>query len=182
MPPKDTPARRGKPRGEYELYLVCSGEAVECEEGGYAEGSECSPTAPLRKKMREMARGLRGLGLAVDWIVCSPYLCAVETAMIIAESLESSTPVEWSSLLVPGASAEALISFLAGHANRNRTLLVGHEPDLSELATRLIGLGPDTNLTFRKGGCCMIAFAEFPPRSPGQLVWWLTPRVLRRMA
>jgi hypothetical protein len=28
----------------------------------------------------------------------------------------------------------------------------------------------------------MIRFDEFPPKSPGQLVWWLTPRLLRKLS
>jgi phosphohistidine phosphatase SixA len=53
---------------------------------------------------------------------------------------------------------------------------------LSELAARLIGAGRHANLAFKKGGCCLITFDEFPPKSPGQLIWWLTPRLLRKMA
>jgi len=48
--------------------------------------------------------------------------------------------------------------------------VVGHEPDLSEWPPGLIGAGGHANLAFKKGGCCMIRFDEFPPKSPGQLV------------
>jgi phosphohistidine phosphatase SixA len=59
--------------------------------------------------------------------------------------------------------------------------VVGHEPDLSELAARLIGAASHANLGLKKGGCCMVSFEEFPPRSPGQLEWWLTPRLMRKL-
>jgi len=74
-----------------------------------------------------------------------------------------------------------VIAFLAKRPGRTRVLVVGHEPDLSELAARLIGAGSHANLGFKKGGCCMISFEDFPPRSPGQLTWWLTPRLLRKL-
>ena len=36
----------------------------------------------------------------------------------------------------------------------------------------------------RLGRCAdaLISFDEFPPKSPGQLVWWLTPKLLRKLA
>ena len=121
------------------------------------------------------AEGLARLGVEVDWIVASPLVRAAETASIVAESLGASVPVEISNALRPGGTAEALIAFLAKQPARKRVLVVGHEPDLSELAARLIGAGRDASLAFKKGGCCLITFDEFPPKSSSQLVWWLTP-------
>jgi hypothetical protein len=37
-------------------------------------------------------------------------------------------------------------------------------------------------MAFKKGGCCLITFNEFPPKSPGRLAWWLPPRILRKLA
>ena len=68
------------------------------------------------------------------------------------------------------AAQEKLLSFLAKHPNRQRVLVVGHEPDLGELATRLIGAGRSANMPFKKGGCCLITLSEFPPKSPGRLI------------
>jgi phosphohistidine phosphatase len=134
-----------------------------------------------KEKMREIGAGLKRMGCELDWIVTSPLVRAVETAEIIAESLASRPPVDVSEAMRPGGSAEALVTFLAKRPNRTRVLVVGHEPDLSELAARLIGAGSHANLGFKKGGCCLISFDEFPPKSPGQLVWWLTPRLLRKL-
>jgi phosphohistidine phosphatase len=105
----------------------------------------------------------------------------VETSEIVAESLDSNVPMDFCDALRPSESAETLISFLAKRPNRKRVLVVGHEPDLSNMAGRLIGAGRHANLAFKKGGCCLITFDEFPPKSPGSLVWWLTPRLLRKL-
>jgi len=122
------------------------------------------------------------LGFQVDWIVTSPLVRAVETAEIIAESLGSSVPMDFCDALRPGGSPEGLIAFLAKQAVRKRVLVVGHEPDLSQLAARLVGAGRHANLSFKKAGCCLITFHEFPPKYPGELVWWLTPRLMRKLA
>jgi phosphohistidine phosphatase len=134
-----------------------------------------------KEKMREIGEGLRRMGFEVDWIVTSPLVRATETAGIIAESLASSAPVDVCEAMRPGGAAEDALAYLAKRPNCRRVLVVGHEPDLSEMAARLIGAGSHANLGFKKGGCCMISFDEFPPKSPGQLVWWMTPRLLRKL-
>jgi len=176
-----SPAQAPRQTG-YEFYIMRHGIAVTRGSAGFSDDSK-RPLIPEGKaKMREVTKGLLRLGFDVDWIVTSPLVRAVETAEIVAEELGSNAPMDFCEALSPGGAPEALISFLAKHANRKRVLVVGHEPDLSELAARLIGAGRHANLAFKKGGCCLITFNEFPPKSPGQLVWWLTPRLLRKLA
>ncbi len=134
-----------------------------------------------KQKMREIASGLVRAGLEADWIVSSPLVRAVETAEIVAEALEFQASLGPLRCSRPGGDPEALITFLAKRSNRRRVLVVGHEPDLGELAARLIGAGRNANMPFKKGGCCLITFSEFPPKSPGRLVWWLTPRIMRKL-
>ncbi len=166
----------------YEFYVMRHGLAAPRAGTGITDDAKRPLTPEGKKKMQEIARGLGRLGVDVDWIVTSPLVRAVETAGIVSDSQESKIPMDISDALRPGGSPEALISFLARHPHRKRVLVVGHEPDLSELAARLIGAGRNANLSFKKGGCCFISFDEFPPKSPGQLVWWLTPRVMRKLA
>jgi phosphohistidine phosphatase len=181
MPPE---AKDEKPESDkatssaYELYILRHGAAVT---RGVSEDSKRPLTPVGKRKMEEIASGLRRLGVDPDWIVSSPLERAVETAEIVAESLPAKVPLEFSDALRPGGSAEALISLLAKHSSRRRVLVVGHEPDLGQMAGRLIGAGRSAHLAFKKGGCCLITFREFPPQSPGELVWWLTPRVLRKL-
>jgi phosphohistidine phosphatase len=138
-------------------------------------------TVKGKKKTERVAHGLSRLGYEVDWIVTSPLVRAVQTAEIVAGSFSARAPVDMCTALRPGGSPEDLLSFLAKNPDRRRILLVGHEPDLSELAARLIGAGSKANLTFKKAGCCCIRFDRHPSRATGQLVWWLTPRLLRAL-
>ena len=182
MPPKEpSETKPVRPMG-YELYIMRHGIAVDRGSAGFSDDTKRPLTPEGKKKMKEIASGLLRLGFDVDWIVSSPLLRAAESAEIMAEELGPGVPKDFCDALCPGGSPEVLITFLARHANRKRVLVVGHEPDLSELAARLMGAGRHANLAFKKGGCCLITFAEFPPKSPGQLVWWLTPRLLRKMA
>src|SRR5437667_10299536 len=152
------------------------GEPVSRGEAGYADDSKRPLTPQGRKRMQQLAAGLGRMEFALDWIVSSPMVRAVETAHVLAESLASRVPVEFSNTLGPEGSAEAVIALLARHPDRKRTLLVGHEPGLSELARRLIGAGRQATLALKKGGGCLITFTEFPPSTPGRLVGVLNPR------
>jgi phosphohistidine phosphatase len=178
MPPDNESV---KARPSYELYIMRHGIAVDRGSEGFSDDSQRPLTPEGKAKVRQIAKGLKRLGVDLDWIVCSPLIRAVETAQVITEVLYTNIPLDNSEALSPGASPEALISLLAKHPARRCALVIGHEPDLSDLAARLIGAGRHAGLSFKKGGCCLIAFEQFPPKSAGQLVWWLTPRVMRKL-
>jgi phosphohistidine phosphatase len=182
---EETPATEDadtKERGakRYELYIMRHGIAV-ARGADFADDSKRPLTPEGKKKIKEIASGLKRLGVVVDWVVTSPLVRAVETAEIVAEFLGPNVPVDFCDALCPGGSAETLITFLAKHPNRQRVLVAGHEPDLSSLAARLIGAARHAGLALKKGGCCLVEFDQFPPKSPGNLVWWATPRLLRRL-
>ena len=170
-----------RPKSNYELYIMRHGLAVARGTEGFSDDSKRPLTPDGKEKMRDVAKGLKRAGVKLDWIVSSPLIRAVETAEIVAATLNSNVPLGRSEALSPGGSPEALIAFLAKQPSRRSVLVAGHEPDLSELAARLIGAARHAGLALRKGGCCLIAFEQFPPKTAGQLVWWLTPRLMRRL-
>jgi hypothetical protein len=51
---------------------------------------------------------------------------------------------------------------------------------MGELAAFLIGA--KVPLPFKKGAICRIDFAVFPPKGKGALCWFVTPRMLRKLA
>jgi len=165
----------------YEIYIMRHGIATRRGSDGSFDDSKRKLTAEGREKMQKIASGLERLAVEIDWIVSSPLVRAVETAQIVADSFETKVPMDLCDALRPGEAAEKLMLFLAKQPERKRVLLVGHEPDLSSLAARLIGAGPDANLVLKKGGCCLITSDHLPPKLQGKLVWWLPPRVLRAL-
>jgi phosphohistidine phosphatase len=182
MSPEDTAVDKTDSRNPYELYIMRHGVAVMRSSQDVDDDAKRPLTPDGKRKMQEIARGLKRLGFAVAWIVTSPLVRAVETAEIIADSLDQRVPMDFCDALKPGGSPEELLTFLARHLARRSVLVVGHEPDLASMAARLIGAGRHANLAFKKGGCCLISFDEFPPKSPGTLTWWLTPKLIRKLA
>jgi phosphohistidine phosphatase len=162
-----------------ELYLIRHGVAAERGDE-YPDDSKRPLTAQGITGLRKGARALDALGVRIDQIVTSPLVRTRQTADLIAESLKSRPPVATSDALAPAGTPGAVMQEIAKHAKKGNVALVGHEPNLGELAARLIGAR--AALQFKKGGICRIDFETVPPKGTGQLRWFLTPRILRKLA
>ena len=168
----------------YSLYLMRHGLAVEPGHADFPDDAARPLTPKGEKRVEQIAAGLIQTGFAVDWIVTSPLVRAKQTAELVAASLDSKdSKIAFDSCeaLSPGGAFGDIKEYLSGKQEHRRVLLVGHEPDLGRLASRLIGMGKGSGLAFKKGGCCLIHWDDLPLESTGMLVWWLTPRLLRAL-
>lgn len=161
-----------------ELYLIRHGVAAERGDE-YPDDSKRPLTAAGLKRLRQEARALNALGIGFDHIITSPLVRTRQTADTLAESLESRPGISTSDALAPAGTPAAVFHELGRHMRKARIALVGHEPNIGELAARLIGARAP--LEFKKGGICRIDFEVFPPKGIGQLRWFVPPRVLRRI-
>ena len=59
--------------------------------------------------------------------------------------------------------------------------IVGHEPVLSAVLAHLLEAPDPKRLAFKKGGAALV---DLPggPKTSGQLLWFLKPRILRALA
>jgi phosphohistidine phosphatase SixA len=165
----------------FRVYLMRHGPSVP---GGKVNprGTALSPLTPEgRKKVSEIAKGLIETGFNIDWIISSPWRQAMETAQLVAARLPAEVPVDSCEALLPSGPIEETIRFLRKRPDLRRVLIVGHEPGLSRLAARLTDCSEGANLKLKKGGCCLLRFDDPPSRGNGRLVWWLPPRLLRRL-
>jgi phosphohistidine phosphatase SixA len=60
-------------------------------------------------------------------------------------------------------------------------MLVGHMPDMAELAGWLVSPGREVNLVFKKAAVCLVSFPGRPSAGSGELEWLLQPRLLRKL-
>jgi phosphohistidine phosphatase len=124
------------------------------------------------RKMKDSARTLKRLDLAVEAILSSPLIRAKQTAEFVAERLKLKVTVVPS--LAPGFGIHQLSDVLAEYADAQIFMLVGHEPDFSTTISKLIGGG---NVMMKKGGLARVDLDSLDPLH-GQLVWLLAPAVL----
>ncbi len=139
-------------------------------------------TGEGKSKLREVVAGMRALALPVEAILTSPLRRARETAEIVAAGYDIEDRVVVTAALAPGGGATELFKALGACGGAQGVVLVGHQPDLGELAsTLLVGTPGLVPLPFKKAGLAGIAVESLPPRAAGLLEFFLTPGQLRKI-
>ena len=163
------------------VYLMRHGIAAEPTPG--MNDADRALTAEGVRKTTRVAVGLGKLGAKPDLILSSPLRRAEETARLVADVLTPHASVELYPALAGGFSAADVVKGLRPHRQARELLLVGHQPDLGDLASYLLtGSASLVPLPFKKAGVAAITLASVPPRSAGLLEWFLTPGQLRAIA
>ena len=159
------------------VYLLRHGPAVPHGSPDYADDDR-PLTDPGRRKVRDVAEGLRVLKLDPGRIVSSPLPRARETAEIAAEVLGLADRLEFDDALHAGRSAESVADWLKRQADGS-LMIVGHNPWISQLIPTLAGTGPESlTVDLRKPGAAALkeTFEDLY-----KLRWILTPRLLRKL-
>lgn len=163
------------------VYLMRHGIAAEPSRD-VADADRALTDEGIRKTTR-VAEGLRALEVRPDAILSSPLRRAEETAQIACRVLTPHGVVVLNPALAGGRPAIDIARNLKPPRGAGHVLLVGHQPDLGELASYLMtgsaGVAP---LPFKKAAVACIETAALPPRSTGLLHWFLTPGQLRAIA
>ncbi len=159
-----------------ELYLVRHGIAAERKPG--LKDQDRSLTPKGRKKAECVAKRLKALGVRFDLILSSPLLRARQTAEILAEEVPYQGKVSCSDLLRPGSDLLVILKELQKYSKAHtRVALVGHEPDLSFLASLLISGKPGLGLEIKKVAVCQLQIDRFTSLPCATLVWLCPPKV-----
>lgn len=157
------------------LYLVRHAIAVPHDAPGYEDDSKRPLTDKGRAKMRDIARGLKVLGVCPQLILTSPYVRARQTAEILKEVLGTTEGLVFTENLLPLAHPDHLWEELRAYAGVDSVALVGHEPNISALANLLLGVS-GLQIVFKKGGVCYLTVDAFGTEPRATLHWLLTPR------
>lgn len=157
-----------------DVFLLRHGRAEDAKpEGGDA-------ARRLTKKGADEVLGV-GLWMAAqgqkfDLIATSPLARAEETAAIIAGTLHyKKKPATWD-VLVPGGNPDTVMHEISRHDKASVILLVGHEPLLSTLISRVIAGDEHAGIVMTKGGLAKIRDISFTQRPSGELHWLLTAK------
>jgi phosphohistidine phosphatase len=132
------------------IYLVRHGDAVPEEDAGSDRDRWLSPRG--REAARILGRLLRETRVEPDAIVCSPLPRAVQTAELVAASVDYIGHIESWRCLEPSAQPRVAANQLA--AIGTSVIVVGHEPSISALGAFL--LGRPSFPPFRTAQCCAI--------------------------
>jgi phosphohistidine phosphatase len=135
-------------------------------------------TAKGKAEFLVAARGLVRIAGRPDVLLTSPLLRARVTAEITARAFKR---IE---LTVEPAlardSVDGIVVALKTHPVGATVAVVGHEPALSALTARLLGVSKHDGLAFEKGGAALVDLPD-GPSAGGRLIWFLEPRILRML-
>ena len=163
-----------------EIYLIRHAIAQQLGQKNDFTDEKRALTSQGRERMREIARGLKRLGVVPDLVMTSPLARAMETGDILAEALGlEHKQIKRSDALLPGGSFDQLFAELKHQKRTESVALVGHEPDLSSLLSRIVSGDGSLSIPLKKGGVCCISVSETVPAFKGSLIWLLTPKQLR---
>jgi phosphohistidine phosphatase len=151
-----------------QLWLLRHGEAVPHDE---APDDLRDLTRRGRDQSRTAGRALKALGIEIHMCFTSPKVRARDTARIACEEL-GVEPVD-EQALAEGFDGRAALELMAAAGPDQRVLVVGHEPDFSQVVYDLTG----ARIDFKKGGVAAIRL----PGSRGELIVLLRPRELDRI-
>jgi phosphohistidine phosphatase len=158
-----------------QLYVLRHGIAVPHGEPGMADDDR--PLTPEgERRVRQVARGLRRMDLALDRIVTSPLPRALKTAQIVAEVLKVPEKLETADALRADRDATSVREWLQ-RREESSLMIVGHNPTLSDLVGLLMaGRTGAVTLELHKAGIAALTATG----GPGMRLEWLArPRLFR---
>ena len=156
------------------LYFLRHGSAEERSASARDYDRRLTPEGIA--EMKSVARGLARLVEEVDVILSSPLPRALETAKIAEAAIRvKSGPIVVSDKMAAGAlGMNELQALVRDYPSDYRVLLVGHEPDFSDLVRDLTG----GVVEMKKAGLALVETGQ-AQRAGGVLRWLLTPRHLQ---
>jgi phosphohistidine phosphatase len=165
-----------------EVLLVRHAIAAERDPSRWPDDRDRPLTRQGEERMRKAARGLGRIAPDVDVLLTSPLARAWRTAEILHEEIGWPEPASWPQL-EPDCSPAQTVRSLEPHAEADRIALVGHEPNLSEVASYLLaGTGRrGVDIELKKGGVACLGVDGVPGPGTAWLMWLVTPRILRSM-
>jgi phosphohistidine phosphatase len=117
------------------IFLVRHGDAVPEEDAGSDRDRWLSPRG--REAARILGRLLREQRVSPDAILCSPLPRAVQTAELIAASIDYLGPISSRRCFEP--AAQPRVGATEVSAVGVSVIVVGHEPSISSLGAYLLG-------------------------------------------
>ncbi len=128
------------------------------------------------KQAERLGTFLAGVGFKPDAIISSPKLRAAQTAEIVAKHL--GIQISFDDRLAGAFEVETLETLLRDAGDPVRPVVVGHDPDFSDVLAELSGA---PGLPMPKGALARVDI-ERPLRASGGTLHWLVPPDLLKPA
>jgi phosphohistidine phosphatase len=123
-----------------------------------------------------VGRFLAAADVQVEAIVSSPLKRAAQTAFLVGNEMGFEGKIQMEAALRPSGTFAEFRAVLEKHRRQEAILVVGHNPNLSEFVGKMISVsGCEAAIDLKKGAVARVELR----RNSGELLWCVTPRVLR---
>ena len=157
-----------------DIFILRHGKAEDAGPRG------CDADRQLTKKGRDeiiaVAHWITAQGIRFDLVAASPLARAQETAALVADVLGIAEKLVTWRVLEPGGDPDAVCREIGRHPEGSSLLLVGHEPQLSSLISRIISGDTGAGIAMTKGALAKIRNYSSAVRPSGELHWLLTAK------
>jgi phosphohistidine phosphatase len=126
------------------------------------------------RQAERLGRFLADIGFETDAIITSPMVRATQTAQVVAERLGK--PVSEDARLAGGVTLGTLEAVFRAAGDPQRAMIVGHDPDFSELVALLCD---GARVPMKKGALARIDVDGPLVPGAGLLRWLVPPDLLR---
>ena len=160
-----------------DLFILRHGKAE--------KSSDCTPDAAReltcdgKEEVKKVAQWIKGNKIRFDIIATSPLKRARGTAKIVSAVLDQKDRLIVWDELAPGGDLDTVCYHASGYGEHATVLVIGHEPGLSMLVSKIIGDTSNGSIGFAKAGLAKIQNYTYTKRPSGDLQWLLTPKHLR---
>jgi phosphohistidine phosphatase len=162
-----------------DIYILRHGKAEVNGPGG--SDADRQLTKKGRDEILAVAHWIAAQDLHFDLIAASPLARAQETAAIVADVLGAAEKMRTWKTLAPGGDPDTVCHEIGRHTAGHAILLVGHEPLLSSLISRIISGDTDAGIAMTKGSLAKIRDFSYAERPSGELHWLLTAKQMAGM-
>jgi phosphohistidine phosphatase len=168
--PEEVPTARLSPvpTEPLQLYLLRHADAGD-PNAWPGDDAERPLSAKGKRQALRLGSLLADIGWKPDLILTSPKVRAAETAKIVGRAVDVEPDDE--DRLASSVDLSDIGSILAAHPEARRVVLVGHDPDLSAIASTLTGAAID----LRKCALARIDLQDAAPAAGRGALRWLIP-------
>jgi phosphohistidine phosphatase len=163
------------------VYIFRHGEALSKGDRAVSSDADRPLVEEGIRRSRQAVEGFSKLGITIEAIFTSPWLRAKQTAAIAADVLGLTDHLFEMEELAGDHSIEDVMNALTKHSSSKDIMLVGHNPQLSDLAAYLLSLSTGMQIDLKKSGMCAVEVERIPPKKPGTLLWMMSPKQLRSL-
>jgi phosphohistidine phosphatase len=159
------------------LFILRHGKAEKSSDG--IPDAARALTRDGKEEVKKVAKWLKRNKIGFDAIASSPLKRARETAKIVASVLDQKDRLVVWDELAPGGDLDTVCYHASGYGENASVIVIGHEPGLSMLISKITGDTREGTFGLAKAGLAKIRNFSYTRRPSGNIQWLLTPKSMK---